>query len=129
VTIKQFAKAHDLKARIDVDGTQIIAGIDDSHVYEYDNDHLGVMYMDSLGKDYRSFRKECETSGMEIHQDGDTVFAATFDPSNAKQAKLAVRVAGCRYPGRRRRETSKIFVNCVALQRVTLSDNASVGLG
>jgi hypothetical protein len=128
LNIQQFATAHDLKTRNE-DGVKIIPGIDESHIYQYDDTHFGVVYMDSLEKNHATYRKQCLALGMEIHQDGDTEFAATFDPKNEKQAKQAIRVAGCRFPGRRIRETTKKFVNCMALERGTSSNFASENLG
>jgi len=128
-SIKQFADIHGLKVRTDEDGTKIIPGIDDSNIYEYDATHLGVMYMDSLAKDHSTYRKQCVAAGMEVTQDGDDEFAVVFDPSNEKQAKLAIKIAGCRFPGRRVQRTSENFVNCVALERDTSSEFASAGLG
>jgi hypothetical protein len=37
---------------------------------------------------------------MDIVQDGDYEFTATFDPTNEKQSKLAITVSGARYPGK-----------------------------
>lgn len=128
MNIQQFATAHDLKARNE-DGVKIIPGIDESHIYQQDDTHFGVMYMDSLGKDHSIHRKQCAALGMEIHQDGDTEFAATFDPKNEKQAKQAIRVAGCRFPGRRKSTTPKKIVNCMALERGTSENFASESLG
>lgn len=126
-SIQQFASAHNLKTRKDGD-SKIIPGIDESHLYEYDESHLAVMYMDSLGNNYSTYRKECLALGMKIQQDGDFEFAATFSPTNAKQAKYAIQVAGCRFPGRRESTTSQKNVNWRALQGGTSSANASEGL-
>jgi hypothetical protein len=128
LNIQQFATAHDLKTRNE-DGVKIIPGIDESHIYQYDDTHFGLMYMDSLEKNHATYRKQCLALGMEIHQDGDTEFAATFDPKNEKQAKQAIQVAGCRFPGHRESTAPKKFVNCMALERGTFSNLASESLG
>ena len=128
MTIKQFAAAHSLKMKSE-DDTKIIPGIDDSHIYQHDEARFGVMYMDTLARDYSTFRKQCEAAGMEVTQDGDTEFAATFDPKSEKQSKLAIRVAGCRFPGRRESTTPKNFVNCVVLQKGASENFASESLG
>ena len=83
----------------------------------------------SLEKNHATYRKQCVALGMEIHQDGDTEFAATFDPKNEKQAKQAIRVAGCRFPGHRESTTPKKVVNCVALERGSSPNFASESLG
>ena len=128
MNIQQFATAHDFKTRNE-DGVKIIPGIDESHIYQQNDTHFGVMYMDSLGKDHSTYRKQCAALGMEIQQDGDTEFAATFDPKNEKQAKQAIRVAGCRFPGLRKSATPKKFVNCVALEKGASANFASESLG
>jgi len=38
---------------------------------------------------------------MELLVKGDREFAATFDPTNDKQSKAAIKIVGCRYPGNR----------------------------
>lgn len=75
------------------DNTESIGGRF-GNIYEYDSERLAMMYLsDSVGK-ANNRRRECEESGMEIVQDGDTEFAAASDPGDPKQAKLAIRVAG-----------------------------------
>lgn len=99
--IKEFARTHGLRCKTDVDDTTIIPGIDDSNIYEHDDEHLAVTYMDSIAVNNNEFRRKCEAAGMEIVQDGDIEFTATFDPKNEKQSKVAIMVSGVRYPGRR----------------------------
>lgn len=94
MTIQFFATKRNLRATKDKgDDTTVIRGRY-GHLYEYDDDHLAVIYMgDSVGK-ANTRRKACAAAGMEVAQDGDTEFAATFNSSDKKQASLAIKTAG-----------------------------------
>lgn len=57
MTIIQFAEKHKLKVRPDVDdGTDIIPGThDQSHIYEWDESELAVMFITPVAKPARPF--------------------------------------------------------------------------
>lgn len=94
MTIQTFADKHRLRTRIDTDGTKIIPGRV-GHIYEYDDDLLGVMVMpDPPRVQYWGFaRRNLKAVGCTVVQNGDGEGAATFDPENKQQAKLAIKVA------------------------------------
>jgi hypothetical protein len=71
MNLKLFATQNNLKTTLDSDGTRIIPGIDDSHIYEFDSQgQLGVMYIDSRGSDSSEHLKSCLKAGMCIQQQG-----------------------------------------------------------
>jgi len=86
-----------LKTRVDADGTLIAPG-KLGHIYEYDDQHLAVMVVPSTPR--RNYwgvtRAKLVRLGFVVVQDGDCEGAACFDPSNAEQAKAAIRAAGVR---------------------------------
>ena len=92
--IQEFADNHRLKTRIDDDLTKIIPG-KIGHIFEYDV-LLGVMVMPNPPRrNYWGYvRASLIEAGFQVVQDSDSEGAATFDPTNPKQIKLAVRVAG-----------------------------------
>jgi hypothetical protein len=101
VRVIDFAEKHRLKARRDTDdGTDIIPGTHDlSHIYEWDQNELTVIFTTPATKPARTFfwRKHREsgiTVGMRLIQDGDAEGCLGFDPANPEQVKIALRLAG-----------------------------------
>ena len=97
MNIKELAESHRFKTRVDSDLTTIIPG-KVGHIYEYDDDLMGVMVMpDPPRKQYWGFTKRTLVdAGLTLVQDGDGEGAATFNPSNESQVKAAKRAAGIR---------------------------------
>jgi hypothetical protein len=95
IEIQKFATRNRLHTRIDEDLTKIILG-KVGHIYEYDDNHLGVIIMPNPPrKQYWGFTKRTLIAlGCEVVQDGDGEGAATFDPSNSEQVKAAIKAAG-----------------------------------
>lgn len=95
VDIREFADNHRLKTRIDDDLTKIIPG-KCGHLFEYDDDLLGVMVMPNLPRrNYWGYvRASLIQAGFQLVQDGDGEGSATFNPADPKQVKLAIRAAG-----------------------------------
>jgi hypothetical protein len=102
--IEQFAERYGLKTRTDEDGTVIIPGRKHkllggktfeniNHIYEYDDENLGVMVGTGSVRTWNFRRKVMTELGMLIVQNGETEGAAIFDPKNQAQAKLAIREA------------------------------------
>jgi len=99
MNINSFAVKHKLSIKRDLDGTFIIHGrVGD--LYEYDQEELGVIFLNLTLKKWGSIRRQCQSAGMIIRQNGDSEGALSFDPSNAAQARLAIRLAKAR-PKRR----------------------------
>ena|SRR5437870_4490581 len=95
--LEEFATLHGLRVKQDLDGTAIIPGKGHSHLYEYDDEVLGVLIMPVPPRSSQSWtriRASFEAAGMAIRQNGDAEGAATFDPSNRDQVRLALRYAG-----------------------------------
>jgi hypothetical protein len=108
VTIQEFAANYRLHTRLDDDQTTIIPGRY-GHIFEWDNQILGVMIMlqpqlkfpppdqpqPPIKKpQYWNYqRRAFQHAGFTITQDGSYEGSATFDPSNPLQAKIAIRSA------------------------------------
>lgn len=91
--VGQFADKRNLRVSTDKnDNTSIINGRH-GHLYEYDDDRLAVIFMGASTGTANNRRKACIAAGMEITQDGDWEFAASFNPEDRKQASLAIKVA------------------------------------
>jgi len=94
--ITKFAEQHRLKVTKDICDEVIIKGrIHDSHIYEYSDDEFGVMFITN-GKQaprtglFNKFKADCLSVGMTLRQLGDAEGAFSFNPSDSKQAKVAI---------------------------------------
>jgi len=92
--LEQFAETNRLKVSKDECGDLIVQGRS-GHVYEYSNSLLGVMFMPA---EYRprlwsTYRRSALALGMRLFQDGDAEGSLTFDPGNAEQTEMALRIA------------------------------------
>jgi hypothetical protein len=109
MSIIDFAKQYRLKVRRDTDGSDIIQGTyDESHIYEWNENELGVMFITPATKPARPFfwRKHRDSgiaTGMRVIQDGDAEGCLGFDPSNPDQVKIALKLAGIK----RKRQVSQ----------------------
>ena len=93
----EFAHKYRLRTRIDCDGTKIIPG-KLGHIFKHDEGVLGVLVMPEPPRRqyWGCTRTALLKVGLSITQDGDQEGAATFDPDNPEQVKLAIRAAGIR---------------------------------
>jgi len=97
--LTEFAATYNLKAKRDAgDDTTIIPGRT-GHIYEHSEAELAVMYIlpneiEPRPRAWSAARKRGIAAGMILRQNGDAEGALSFDPTNAEQVKLAIRVAG-----------------------------------
>ena len=100
MTITVFAEKYRLNLKRDPqDDTDIIRGNDGrSHIFEYGENQLGVLIMPETGTSNRwtAARKAFEAAGMKITQNADCEGAATFDPTNPEQVRVAMKYADIR---------------------------------
>jgi hypothetical protein len=92
--IAEFALQYRLRLGRDELGEKIIPGkLGD--IYEYGPTLLGVMFMPDppRARLWPAARKKLLSAGFHVLQNGDWEGAATFDPDNPAQAKLAIGVA------------------------------------
>jgi hypothetical protein len=101
MSIIDLAGKYRLKARRDPDdGTDIIPGThDQSHVYEWNEAELAVMFITPATKPARPFfwrkhREDGIAAGMRLIQDGDAEGCLGFDPTRPAQVKIALKLAG-----------------------------------
>ena len=106
--IKQFAETHRLKGRRDSCDEPIIPGKprqlkraeDRLHIYDNGDGRFGLCYVQvgskaSVGK-YHNVQKKLLAAGFIQGQKGDAEGTFLFNPADTQQAKLAIKVAGCR---------------------------------
>jgi hypothetical protein len=102
--INSFAAQHKLqKPPIDTDGQPVIFGRH-GQLYQFDDQRLGVTYSNAINggakfKDKTTQRNNraqagCLAVGMRLEQQGDLESAFSFDPRDARQAKVAIQTAG-----------------------------------
>lgn len=98
--LTEFAKKYRLKLTHDPeDGTDIIPGCrGQSHLYEYSDSLFGVAVMPETGTSHwwTAARKAFQAARMKITQNADCEGAATFDPTNPEQVRMAMKYAGIR---------------------------------
>jgi hypothetical protein len=104
MTGQDFATQYRLTTKKDSCGEVIIAGRprnaahaeDRSHIFEYGSGKFGVcLLMGTAGK-WNNRKKAALGAGFALGQDGDTEGTLLFDPQDAKQARLAIKLVGAR---------------------------------
>jgi len=98
---------HRLKTKTDADGTVIAAG-KRGQLFDNGDGRFAVMVQPGRASIWPRTRKKLIEAGFEIAQNGDHEGTALFDPSNAEQARLAIRVAGIK---RKRKSSAKQLQN------------------
>ena len=95
--LSALARANRLHTKISEDATKIIPG-KLGHIFKHDEGVLGVLVMPEPPRRqyWGCTRTALLKAGLSITQDGDQEGAATFDPDNPEQVKLAIRAAGIR---------------------------------
>lgn len=101
--IKDFAERYKVKLRKDECGDFITPGKQhrdadgQSDIFDgYDNGMLGVALLFGSARKWGSVRRRLQSEGFTLRQEGDTEGIMTFDPTNGKQSRLAIKMAGVR---------------------------------
>ncbi len=89
--LEDFASNHRLRVRRAEDGEPVIPG-KFGNIYEHDASTLGLFFMPDRPRLWSHARRKLEAAGLTIWQDGDDEGSALFDPTNASQARLALKV-------------------------------------
>src|SRR5688572_16280353 len=82
---------YSLRVRRDEDGSPVVFGRF-GQLYEYASGRLGCMVVHATSRRWAYARRACLSANMTLVQNGDSEGALTFDPENAAQAHLAIRV-------------------------------------
>ena len=124
--IREFAAQYKLRTRTDVCGDTIIAGKKhrnadaQSDIFEgYDDGALGVSLLFGSKSKWTRVRQTLEAAGFRLRQNGETEGVLTFDPTDAKQARLAIKTTGVRVKRQLSEETKAKLVARLALARRT----------
>jgi len=97
VDIKEFAEKYRVSARRDADGTDIVAG-KLGHMYEHSAVKLGVLFMPSAPRArlWSVVKARGMAAGMTVRQNGDSEGTLIFEPNDAEQARLAIKLVRIR---------------------------------
>lgn len=104
---REFVREHGLDTTRDESGEVIAKGpLGDSHIYAYDNDRLGCMFMpgpdanatdekhEANCKAWNAHRKALLPSGCIVVLDCEGEGTAAFDPRDAAQVRLVFQTVG-----------------------------------
>ena len=109
MTIITFAEKNRLRLRRDECGDPIVVGKLGQR-YQHDDGLVGLALMcpngddPRLGNTLRARMRKALREGLELVQQGDYESSLLFNPQDHAQAKLAIRLVGCK---RTRRQTGK----------------------
>jgi hypothetical protein len=95
-TLKGFAEHYRIRIKRDDCGDQIIRG-KLGHVYQHDANQFGIVLEASaniavLENTFRSRKRRAIAAGFSMNQEGDFESILLFDPGDAEQARLAIRL-------------------------------------
>ena len=135
--IHKFAENNRMKVTHDECGDAIIAGRQ-GQLYPYTESEMGVMFLppktkeDSCGrwcpKLWGNFKRAAALIGMVLTQDGDSEGCLSFDPQNAEQVKLAVKIAKVRIRKKLSPERKAALAATLAVARVQRVNQAACTL-
>ena len=95
MSLNNFAATHHLRLKRDQCGDTFIPGTS-GHIFDGYNSGLGVYVSPCSVRGWTFARRAMESAGMTIRQNGDDEGIAVFDPTNAEQARLAIRLTHAR---------------------------------
>lgn len=94
MNVQEFSEKYKVKTRRDECNDTVVSG-KVGHIGEgYANGRLGMYVMLETVRKWNFVRRRLEGAGMTIKQDAETDGVAVFDPTNKKQVRLAMKVAG-----------------------------------
>ena len=135
--IHKFAEKNRMKVTHDECGDAIIAGRQ-GQLYPFTESEMGVMFLppknteDSWGrwcpKLWGNFKRAAALIGMVLTQDGDSEGCLAFDPQNAEQVKLAVKIAKVRIRKKLSPERKAALAATLAVARVQRVNQAACTL-
>jgi hypothetical protein len=128
MNLENFATKYRLKTRRSPDDeNELVVNGKQGQVYEYSNNELAVSFMPGLvngrgvgtwcPKRWSNIRRNAETLGMTLRQNGDSEGSLSFDPLNREQAKLAIQIARARQKRQMSPEAKAKLVNAGLLTR------------
>lgn len=99
-TLAKFGEQYRVRVKCDECGDSIVRGRF-GHLYEHDETQLGIVLdaqPDTLRSDrtLRARRRRAIAAGFVVHQEGECEAILLFDPSDQKQAALAIRLIGAK---------------------------------
>ena len=135
--IHKFAENNRMRVTRDDCGDAIIAG-KQGQLYSYTESEMGVMFLPPKTTEYScgrwcpklwgSFKRAAALIGMALKQDGDSEGCLSFDPQNAEQVKLAVKIAKVRIRKELSPERKAALAATLAVARVQRVNQAACTL-
>jgi hypothetical protein len=95
MNVKEFGSKFKLLTKRDEEGADIIRG-KAGHIFQFSNTQLGVMFLCKSAKTWGNRRRICEDARMTLIQSGDCEGCLIFDPTDASQARAAIRAVEAR---------------------------------
>jgi len=93
------------------------------YIYEYDSTHFGLIFMPRQPYLWKNLSGKLAAAGFQIQQNGDWEGSATFDPTQGKQALLAIKAIGAT---KKRRVSQAQLKNLARLRTLITSSNPSI---
>lgn len=95
--INEFASKHSVKVKRDDCGDAVVMGLRAAHIYDgFADGRLGLFVSCPTVRRWNSTKKAMEAAGLIVKQSGSTEGCFTFDPTDTKQARLALKKVGAR---------------------------------
>lgn len=92
MTVEAFAEQHRLRLRRNDCGEHFIP-CRRGQILDYGDGRFGVMILNDSPRVWGNARRSMEAAHFEILQDGEEEGVGLFDPTNARQVKVAFKVA------------------------------------
>jgi hypothetical protein len=125
--IQEFASQYRVRVKRDVCQDPIIPGKRQSHAYPHSGEQFGLCLMLASARAWCAAKRKLTAAGFTIRQDAETEGIALFDPSNAEQARLALRLAGVKK--RRIASPGQLAALAASRNRASESENARIQTG
>ncbi len=93
--LEDLAAKYRLRVRRGEDGEPVVPG-KFGLVYQHDAETLGLLFMPNSPRRWVRARRKLEAAYFTIWQNGDEEGSALFDPSDSRQARLALKVVGAK---------------------------------
>jgi hypothetical protein len=95
--INDFAIKHSVKVKRDDCNDAVVIGRRTAHIYDgFAEGRLGLFVSCDTVRRWNSTKRAMEAAGLVVKQSASTEGCFTFDPTDAKQARLALKTVGAR---------------------------------
>ena len=97
MTIQKFAEKYKVAVKKDDCNDEVVRGTRASNIYDgFQNGMFGLFVSFETARKFTSIRKKLVEAGFQPKQIACTEGCFKFDPENAKQSRLAIKLVGAR---------------------------------